>query len=205
MKKLTISATSLVLFATACTQAPVGTLNNQGAFGHAYVENQSSQIAYGSEQRLRDLGKAFANAVPSMINFEFNKSHLDAEAKRVLGLQADWIKKHPNVRFSVVGHTDLVGGNRYNHSLGLRRARNSVNYLVGLGVSRKQLRALVSKGETQPLIASGGPERLNRRAVTGVSGFTHGFRGNGMDGKRAVIVYNEFVGDTGSEIVAEAQ
>ncbi len=201
MKKPILASASLVVLAAACTQTPVGTLNNQSAFGNSYIENQSAQIAYGSEARLKNLGTAFNNAVPTMINFEFNKSNLDAEARRVLGLQADWIKRHPNVRFSVYGHTDMVGSNRYNYNLGLRRARNSVNHLVSLGVKRSQLKALVSRGETQPLVASGGPERLNRRAVTGVSGFLQGFRGAGMDGKRAVIVYNEYVGDEGSEVV----
>lgn len=201
MKKLAIASASLAVMAAACTEQPVGSLNNQGAFGHSYVDNQSAQIAYGSEQRLKNLGTAFSNQVPTMVNFAFNQSALDPEARRVLGLQADWIKRHPNVRFSVHGHTDQVGSNRYNNALGLRRARNSVNYLVSLGVNRSQLRALVSRGETQPLVASGGPERLNRRAVTGVSGFLQGYRGAGMDGKRAVIVYNEYVGDEGSEVV----
>lgn len=202
MKKTALTAASLSLLA-ACTSTPVGQLNNQRAFGTANVENQSSQIAYGSEERRKNLSTAFKNAVPSMINFAFNRSDLDAEAKRVLGLQAAWIKRYPSVRFSVFGHTDLVGSNRYNRALGLRRARNAVNYLVSLGVKRSQLKAQVSRGETQPLIASNGPERLNRRAVTDVSGFLQGFRGDGMDGKRALIVYNEFVGDEGSEVVVE--
>lgn len=201
MKKLSLSF-SLIALASACTHQPVGTLNNQGAFGHAYVDNQTAQLAYGSEARLKNLGTAFANSVPTMINFEFNQSTLDAEARRVLGLQAEWIKRYPNVRFSVQGHTDMVGGNAYNRRLGLRRAQNAVNHLVSLGVNRSQLRALVSKGESQPLVASNGPERLNRRAVTGVSGFLRLSRGADMDGKRAVIVYNEFTGDQGSEVVA---
>jgi len=158
MTKLKIASASLIVLATAaCSDRSVGTLNNQGAFGNSYVSNQSAQIAYGSEARLKNLGTQFSNEVPTMINFEFNKSTLDG---------------------------------------------NSVNYLASLGVKRSQLKALVSRGETQPLIASGGPERLNRRAVTGVSGFLQGFRGAGMDGKRAAIVYNEFVGDEGSEVVA---
>lgn len=200
MKKISLSL-SLVALGAACSQQPLGTLNNQGAFGHSYVDNQTAQLAYGSEARLKNLGTAFANTVPTMINFEFNQSTLDAEARRVLGLQAEWIKRHPNVRFSVHGHTDMVGGNSYNQRLGLRRARNAVNHLVSLGVNRSQLKALVSRGESQPLVASGGPERLNRRAVTGVSGFLRTTRGAGLDGKRALIVYNEFVGDEGSEVV----
>lgn len=205
MKTITITAASLAILASGCTGIPVGTLNNQSSFGHSYVDNQSAQMAYATKERLKNLGTAFSNAVPSMVNFEFNKSNLDAEAQRVLSLQAAWIKKHPGVRFSVLGHTDLVGSNGYNRSLGLRRARNAVNYLVSRGVNRHQLSALVSKGESQPLIASGGPERLNRRAVTGVTGFMQNNRGTGMDGKRALIVYNEYVTDEGSEIVAQGE
>jgi len=202
MKKRAIASASLIVLAAACTEQPVGSLNNQGAFGFTSIDNQSAQIAYASERRIKNLGISFSNEVPVMVNFAFNQSALDQEARRVLGLQAEWIKRHPNVRFSVMGHTDQVGSNRYNNALGLRRARNAVNYLASIGVNRSQLKALVSRGETQPLVASGGPERLNRRAVTGVSGFMNGARGTGMDGKRALIVYNEYVGDEGSEVVA---
>jgi len=205
MKTITITAASLAILASGCTGIPVGTLNNQSVFGQSYVDNQSAQMAYATKERLKNLGTAFTNAVPSMVNFEFNKSNLDSEAQRVLNLQAAWIKKHPGVRFSVFGHTDLVGSAGYNRSLGLRRAKNAVNYLVSRGVNRHQLSALVSKGESQPLIAAGGPERLNRRAVTGVTGFMQNNRGTGMDGKRALIVYNEYVTDEGSEIVAQGE
>ena len=202
MKKVAITTSSLALLVSGCIGVPTGTLNNQGALGEAYVENQAAQIAYGSQERLENVSQSFRNAVPTMINFEFNSSVLDAEAKRVLTLQAEWIKRFPRIRFTVYGHTDLVGSNGYNHALGLRRARNAVNFMVSRGVSRKQLQAVVSKGETQPLVASPGPERLNRRTITDVSGWARGFVGTGMDGKRALIVYNEYVNDEGSEIVA---
>lgn len=205
MKKITLTTASIALATSACTSVPTGTLNNQGALGQAYVENQALQVAYGSQERLQDLSETFRNTVPTMINFEFNKSNLDAEARRVLDIQAAWIKRFPHVRFTVYGHADQVGSNSYNYRLGLRRARTAVNYLVSRGVARKQLQALVSKGETQPLVASGGPERLNRRTLTDVTGWTQGFVGTGMDGKRALIVYNEYVNDEGSEIVSAEQ
>ncbi len=205
MKKVAITTSSLALIVSGCAGIPTGTLNNQGALGTAYVENQALQIAYGSEDRLEDLSQSFRNTVPSMINFAFNSAELDQEARRILGLQAEWIKRFPHVRFTVYGHTDLVGSNGYNRGLGLRRARAAVSYLVSKGVARKQLQATVTRGETQPLVASAGPERLNRRTLTDVSGWAQGFVGTGMDGKRALIVYNEYVKDEGSEIVAAEQ
>ena len=89
----------------------------------------------------------------------------------MLDRQAHWIKQFPEVRFRVFGHTDAVGSNAYNKSLGLRRARAAVNYLVSRGISRNRLEAVVSFGETQPLIPTPERERRNRRTVTEVSGF----------------------------------
>lgn len=205
MKKAAITTTSLAILVSGCIGVPTGTLNNQGALGQANLENQTAQIAYGSQERLEDVSQAFRNTVPTLINFAFNSSELDAEARRILSLQADWIKRFPNIRFTVYGHTDLVGSRGYNQGLGLRRARNAVKFMVSRGVARKQLQAVVSRGETQPIVASAGPERLNRRTVTDVSGWAQGFVGTGMDGKRALIVYNEYVKDEGSEIVSAEQ
>lgn len=206
MKRTILAASSsLALLAAGCTSTPVGTLNNQGAFGQASVENQFVQIAYATPERMKDLAEAFANSVPTMVNFEFNGAGLDAEAKRIIAEQAAFIKRYPQVRFTVVGHTDLVGSQGYNKSLGHRRARAVVNELVRNGANRKQLRAVASRGEREPLVSTSAPERLNRRTITTVSGFDSGFVGTGMDGKRALIVYNEYVGDEGSEIVVQDQ
>lgn len=200
---LLAAASTTSLMVAGCTGVPVGTMNNQGAFGQSAVENQFVQIAYATPDRVKDLAQAFANAVPTMVNFEFNKAQLDDEGRRIVEQQASFIKRFPQVRFTVVGHTDLVGSGGYNQSLGLRRARTVLNQLVANGVDRKQLRAVASRGEREPLVSTASAERLNRRTVTTVSGFTHGFVGTGMDGKRALIVYNEFVGDEGSEIVVQ--
>ena len=206
MKRTILAATSsLALLAAGCTGVPVGTLNNQGAFGQAAVENQFVQIAYYTPERLKDLAVTFANTVPTMANFDFNQSTLDAEARRIISEQAAFIKRFPQVQFTVIGHTDLVGSAGYNRALGQRRANAVMRQLIAYGVSRKQLRAVASRGESQPLVSTSAPERLNRRAITTVTGHTSGFVGTGMDGKRALIVYNEYVGDEGSEIVVQDQ
>ena len=97
------------------------------------------------------------------------------------------------MRFKVFGHTDLVGSTSYNRTLGLRRAEAAVLYLTSQGVSRSRLEAVVSFGETQPLIVTEGQERQNRRTVTEVSGFV---KSNPMvlNGKYAEIVFREYVG-----------
>ena len=138
------------------------------------------------------VAQRFAAEVPTTINFAFDSAALDAEARRILDAQAAWIRSFPEVRFAVYGHTDLVGSNAYNHALGLRRARAAVAYLVSRGVDPGRLQALVSEGETRPLIATQGPERANRRTVTDVAGFVQGHP-TVLNGKYAEIIFRDYV------------
>ena len=102
------------------------------------------------------------------------------------------IRQFPEVRFRVFGHTDLVGSDAYNRNLGLRRAQAAVAYLATQGIGRDRLEAVVSLGQTQPLIPTPEPERRNRRTVTEVSGFVEN---NPMllNGKYAEVVFREYV------------
>jgi len=188
-----------------CTENLAGQLENEVSFGGATSSNQFSQQAYIDGRAVQNLGAIFAREAPSMINFEFNSSRLDATATANLQRQAAWIRSRPGVTFKVFGHTDLVGSNRFNKRLGQRRANAAVRYLVSQGVSRSRLKAVASFGETQPVVFTQGPERQNRRTVTQVSGVTSRYVGTGMDGKRAQTVYTEYVTDAGSEIVAETE
>ena len=92
-------------------------------------------------------------------------------AQAILRQQADWIRQFPEVRFRVYGHTDAGWVRTATTSaLGQRRANAVVDYLTSQGISRSRLEAVVSFGETQPLIVTQGRERRNRRTVTEVSG-----------------------------------
>ncbi|MEO0960151.1 MAG: OmpA family protein, partial [Pseudomonadota bacterium] len=141
------------------------------AFGGANANNTVAQSAYLKGGILADLSNSFRAAAPDMINFAFNSSELDAEARSILDRQAAWISANPAIRFRVYGHTDKVGSNAYNQRLGLRRAQAAVRYLVSRGVPRNKLEAVASFGETRPLVDTQNRERLNRRTVTEVVGF----------------------------------
>lgn len=188
-----------------CYEHQAGTLANEISFGNANGANQFAQQAYIDGRALQNLGAKFARETPSMINFEFNSSRIDGSAAAILDRQAAWIRQNPGVVFKVYGHTDLVGSNAFNRRLGLRRAQAVVRYLTSRGVSRSHLKAVSSFGETQPIVYTQEAERRNRRTVTQVSGVTSRYVGDGMDGKRARIVYGEYVNDSGSEIVAETE
>ena len=126
------------------------------------------------------------------MTFEFDKSTLDADARAILTEQANWIRQFPEIRFSVFGHTDLVGSNAYNEALGRRRAQAVVNFLVSQGVNRSRLKALVSFGETRPAISTQDRERRNRRTVTEVSGMVENAP-MVLNGKYAQIIFRQYV------------
>lgn len=159
-------------------------------FGNATMNNTTVQS--GERDYAIDLTRRFAGDVPNTVNFAFNSAVLDEEAKGALRRQADWIRQFPEVRFRVYGHTDLVGSNAYNKKLGLRRAQAVVSYLSSFGISRSRLEAVVSYGETQPVVYTENRERRNRRTVTEVSGFVSN-NPLVLNGKYAQIIWRNYV------------
>lgn len=163
---------------------------DEGGFGNPTMTN--TLLANGSISVAETLGHRFETDVNTQVNFEFNSAKLDANARAALLEQANWIQQFPEVTFRVYGHTDLVGSNSANKSLGLRRANAAVNFLIKQGISRSRLEAVASFGETRPLIATENAERRNRRTVTEVSGFVENHPML-LDGKYGVLVQREFV------------
>ena len=169
---------------------PVGSEIDEGGFGNATMNNEL--LMTGKIEATAALGNRFATEVPSTITFDFNSSQLTEAARSTLRQQADWIRQFPEVRFRVYGHTDLVGSDAYNKSLGLRRAQAVVAYFGSLGISTTRLEAVVSYGKTQPVIQTPGPEERNRRTVTEVSGFVNDSEML-LNGKYAAIIMREYI------------
>ncbi|MCW1917381.1 OmpA family protein [Rhodobacter sp. KR11] len=178
------------LLALAACTGEVGSEVDEGAFGTPTMVNGMAMMGEGQATEL--LGTRFNAEVPTAVTFAFNSDVLTPQAQQTLATQATWIRKFPEVKFSVYGHTDLVGSESYNKGLGLRRAKAAVNYLVSQGISRSRLEALVSLGETQPVVATQNREERNRRAVTAVSGFAKGYAGQ-INGKYAAIIFRDYV------------
>lgn len=195
-RSVTIAALAAASLLAACADKPAGTLQNESTFGSANASNVMTHAAYAfSDRRLVALSEKFKAEVDDTVNFDFDKASLDAEARRTLDAQAAWLKANQSVRMRIYGHTDKVGAEGYNNKLGLLRARAVVRYLAGKGVARNRLDAVESFGEREPVVDTNERERRNRRAVTVVAGFAQGYVGDGMDGKRALLGYNEYVRD----------
>lgn len=198
MKRLAYTIAAISALGACAPNDPVvssfyreaGASAHDATFGSAV--NQNVALNNGTENYRISLARRFDAEVPTTVNFAFNSTALDAAARATLRQQADFIKQFPEVRFTVYGHTDLVGSTGYNRALGLRRAEAVVLYLVSQGISRSRLQALVSHGETQPLIVSEGRERANRRTVTEVSGFIESHP-MVLNGRYAEVIFREYV------------
>ena len=205
MKYLVLSAAAAMTMAACTPDNPAvssfyreagATQYSDVSFGTAV--NQNIAINNGSENYRISLARRFEAEVPTTVNFAFNSTALDSDARAILRQQAHFINQFPEVRFKVYGHTDLVGSTSYNRSLGLRRAQAVVLYLTTQGVSRSRLEAVVSFGEEQPLIVSEGRERANRRTVTEVSGFVENHP-SVLNGRYAEVIFREYVESATSE------
>ena len=198
MKKLMTTAMAAALIAGCTAEDPAfdpleveaGARVDSGTFGNATMQNMLAMQGQGDYTI--NLARRFASEVNSTVNFAFNSTVLDAQARATLTQQANWIRQFPEVRFRVYGHTDLVGSNAYNRRLGLRRAQAVVAFLSSQGISRNRLEAVASFGETQPIVQTQNRERRNRRTVTEVSGFVE----NDpliLNGKYAQVIFREYV------------
>ena len=188
MKKIIIIGTLSVALA-GCEMEAGHELDLQ-TFGNS--TNNNELVMRGELDYAVSLGNRFNGEVPTTVNFAFDSTVLDADAQRALDQQANWIRQFPEVRFRVYGHTDKVGSDAYNRRLGQRRANAVVRYLSRRGISRSRLEALVSYGESRPVIDTAARERRNRRTVTEVSGFVKRHP-TVLDGKYAQVIYRDYV------------
>jgi outer membrane protein OmpA-like peptidoglycan-associated protein len=99
------------------------------------------------------------------VNFEFDKATLTDLGRGRVYLIAQKLKEGKNVQVEVQGHTDYIGTDEYNKTLGLKRAETVKAELIRLGVDPASI-STVSYGESQPLIDQQTPwaRAVNRRA-----------------------------------------
>ena len=100
------------------------------------------------------------------VYFAYNSENIQDQYLGVMQAHAQYLKKNPDARVSIEGHTDERGTPEYNIALGERRARSVARYMQNLGVDVNQL-SIVSYGEEKPAVDghNEGAWSKNRRAV----------------------------------------
>lgn len=81
--------------------------------------------------------------------FGTNLSDITSISYGGLNAHADYLKKSPQTKLQLSGHTDERGTREFNLALGERRANAVARYLVTLGVNANQL-SVVSYGKEKP-------------------------------------------------------
>ncbi len=103
--------------------------------------------------------------LPSDLLFEFNSSELRESAKLGLMKLVLLMDKNPQLYCWIEGHTDLVGGDRFNLDLSIRRAQAVKDYLVKS--AHVDAGKIITRGfgRYQPLITTGSADQqaANRR------------------------------------------
>ena len=101
-----------------------------------------------------------------MIFFDFDKSQLTTEGRRIVADAVFAAKNTGMARITVVGHTDTVGTLRYNQALSERRAMAVKTEMVRFGMNARDI-TIAGRNFSEPLVPTGAGirEPQNRRAV----------------------------------------
>jgi len=103
--------------------------------------------------------------VTNGIKFDSGKATLKLESMGVINEIVKLMKEHPEINFSVEGHTDSDGDAKFNIDLSEQRANTVVNELIARGIDGKRM---VAKGfgEDVPVADNTSPEgKANNRRV----------------------------------------
>ena len=85
------------------------------------------------------------------IHFEFDRARLTEIGKTTLdGRILPILRERPDVRVTIVGHTDSIGSESYNQRLSERRAASVRDYLVSHGIDASRL-SVEGRGEAEPI------------------------------------------------------
>jgi peptidoglycan-associated lipoprotein len=109
----------------------------------------AQSAATTKEQSAKVEPAATAETAVKDIFFEFDKSNISPDAREILKTNADFLLKNGNSKVVIEGHCDERGTAEYNMALGQRRAQETKNYLVNLGIKEPRIKT-ISYGEERP-------------------------------------------------------
>lgn len=90
------------------------------------------------------------NEYAKTILFDTSKSTIKTESAKVLSDITAILKKYPDSRFTIDGHTDSSGSDSFNQKLSESRAQSVMNYLVSNGINASRLTS-AGYGESRPV------------------------------------------------------
>jgi peptidoglycan-associated lipoprotein len=83
------------------------------------------------------------------VHFDFDKYAIRPRDAEILDANARWLRANADARVLIEGHCDERGTEEYNLSLGDRRAKAAVDYLVAQGIPAARM-VTISYGKERP-------------------------------------------------------
>jgi len=147
--------------------------NPTGFTFYPYFSNASENKAfYAKNFRIAKGGVKYYDRVLSDgkiivngIRFDVNKATIKPESNGAINEIFNLMQKHPDLNFSVEGHTDSDGSEKLNKELSQKRARAVVKRLISMGISSERLKS-DGHGESKPIDNNSTAEgKANNRRV----------------------------------------
>ena len=137
---------SLSLNGESITRGPSQTLEGDYSLLYDALRKERSELGQSIKQLENQLVDSIQKAE---IQFDYNSAALPKTRKKTLDKIAVLLKKNPNWKINISGHTDDVGSEDFNQRLSIQRADSTADYLIKKGVGREQIESS-SHGESRP-------------------------------------------------------
>ena len=131
----------------AMTIQAEGPLDLQGEIDNSLAAADVAMTNLGKNPDPRDVARALSIQV---INFEVDEAVIPDVNKELLDRAAKIINEVPNMKLTIIGHTDSQASDSYNVELSRDRAEAVKEYLVSQGVDASKLMTK-GMGESEPI------------------------------------------------------
>jgi len=125
----------------------------------------------------------FVVSAGDRVYFDLNASTLNDAGRQILDMQAQWLKRYPQVTVRIEGNCDERGTREFNLALGAQRAESVKAYLVSRGVSDGRI-TTISYGKERPIDQGTGEDAFahNRNGHTAITAGAVGGVNDGPSG-----------------------
>jgi outer membrane protein OmpA-like peptidoglycan-associated protein len=87
------------------------------------------------------------------VNFDFDKATLKPDAQPIIAQIVELLKRNPDLKVSIDGYTDNIGGHDYNVKLSQARAASVVAAVTAAGINGSRLQS-AGYGPDKPIASN---------------------------------------------------